>query len=217
MNIALVNPNTNAGTTATMVAIAREAAGEGVTIEGRTAGFGVPLITDTVALAVAAEAVLALAAGLAGFDRVIVAAFGDPGVTALRQRLAVPVIGIAEAAMADAAAGGRAFAVVTTTPDLVGAIAARAAQLGHARFCGTWLTPGDPLAAMADPARLADALGEAARTAIAEGGAEAIIIGGGPLALAARRLAGTLPVPLIEPVPAAVRRALAHDRKAATP
>lgn len=63
---------------------------------------------------------------------------------------------------------------------------------------------------MRDPAALVDALEAACRRAIAEGGAEALVIGGGPLAVAARELSGKLQVPLIEPVPAAVRLSLAR-------
>ncbi len=213
--LALVNPNTNAATTDTMVAIAREAAGSAALIEGRTAPFGVPLILNEPALTQAAAAVLALAFALAeaGVDGVIVSAFGDPGLEALRAVLSVPVTGIAEAGMAEAArdeAGRkRPFAVVTTTADLAAAITAAAHRYGHGEvFRGVELTPGDPAFVMADPDRVTDALGAACARAIAERGAAALVIGGGPLALAARRLAGRFAVPIVEPVPAAVRLAL---------
>jgi len=207
MRLILINPNTSTDTTRSMLAIAAAEAGSRASLEARTAGFGAPLIADPAALSRAAEAVAALAPGIGPADGVIVAAFGDPGLEALRGVLRCPVTGIAEAGMAEAAAGGRRFAVVTTTPALVPGIAATAARHGHARFAGTWVTEGDPAAVMADPDGLTQALGAACRRAL-EGGAEALVIGGGPLALAARRLAGTLPVPLIEPVPAAVRLAL---------
>jgi Asp/Glu/hydantoin racemase len=92
MRLLLVNPNTSAGTTAAMLAIAREAAPPGVLIEAATAPFGEPLITDETALAIAAEAVEALVTGerVAGLDGVIVAAFGDPGLALLKARLPVP-------------------------------------------------------------------------------------------------------------------------------
>lgn len=138
----LLNPNTSAATTAAMVEIARAAA-PGLAIEGRTAPFGAPLITDEPALARGAEAVLAMADG-AGLDRagpdgtgpngtgpsgtraegLIVAAFGDPGLDALRARLSIPVTGIGEASFRAAAAHGR-FGIATTTPALEAAIAAR--------------------------------------------------------------------------------------------
>ena len=145
--------------------------------------------------------------------------FYDRLVDALLERgiLPCPVTGIAEAGMAEAGAGGRRFAVATTTPDLRDSIAATAARHGHGSFAGTWTTPGDPAALMADADALVRALEAACRAAIAEGGAEAVVIGGGPLARAARALAGTLPVPLIEPVPAAVRLSLVRLRRESQP
>lgn len=206
----LLNPNTSAATTAAMVAIAQAAAPEGVGITGATAATGVPLITDEGSLALAADAVCALAAGLDpdGWDGVIVAAFGDPGIDALRARLSVPVTGIGEAGLAEAARDGRRFSVVTTTPLLAAAIARAASR--HAGFRGVRLTPGDPAALTADPAALRAALERCCSDAVGLDGAEAVVIGGGPLAAAARVIAPRLAVPVIEPVPAAVRLAIAR-------
>ncbi len=209
MQLLLVNPNTNEATTAAMLAIAREAAPDGVALEGATAQVGAALITDDRALAAAAEATLALLQPgiVQGHAGVIVAAFGDPGLDGLRCSLGLPVTGIAEAAMAEAAARGR-FVVVTTTPGLVDAIGRTATRYGHAGvFGGVRLTSGAPHALMQDPARLVAALAEACAAAVRDGAA-AIVIGGGPLATAARALRGHVPVPLVEPVPAAVRLAV---------
>ena len=208
MRIALVNPNTSTSTTEAMRRIAERAA-LGAEVEGLTAPFGAPLITDAAALAVSVRAVEKLAPQLLGFDAVVVAAFGDPGLEALRERLAAPVTGIAEAAMREAARGGRLFAVATTTPDLRAGIDARAAREGHTSYLGTWITPGDPTALMADPEVLVAALEAACRGAI-DAGARAMVIGGGPLGEAAEALSGRLPAPVIAPIPAAVRLALAR-------
>lgn len=205
MRIALVNPNTTRATTAAMVGVAAKTAGAGIRIEGFTAGYGAPLITEPGALDIAAGAVAALGPGLVGFDAVIVSAFGDPGLETLRARLSAPVTGIAEAGMAEAGEGGRRFAVVTTTPGLVVRIADCAVRYHAEGYCGTWTTPGDPAAVMAEPARLESALAAAIQEAVDEGAAEAVVIGGGPLAMAARVLTDVSPVPLIEPIPAAVR------------
>ncbi|MEM1431193.1 MAG: aspartate/glutamate racemase family protein [Pseudomonadota bacterium] len=212
MRLALVNPNTSAETTAQMVQIAAADAGPAVSVAGVTAAFGAPLITGPDALDRAAEAVAALASDLAGADAVIVAAFGDPGLAELRAALDIPVTGIAEAAMAEAGAGGRRFAVATTTPAMKGRISETAALYGHKGFAGTWTTPGDPVALTANAPALQAALAAAVAAAVREGGAEAVVIGGGPLARAARALAATSAVPLIEPVPAAVRLSLARFR-----
>jgi allantoin racemase len=173
----------------------------------------VPLICDDAALQVAADAVCALAPALRALRPagVIVAAFGDPGHAQLSELLDCPVIGIAQAGMAQAAQGGRRFCVVTTTPDLERAILATAQRYGLAAQClGVRLTPGDPRALMADPAALQAALLHACEMAVVLDGAQAIVIGGGPLAVVARALATQLPVPVIEPVPAAVQLLLAR-------
>jgi allantoin racemase len=118
------------------------------------------------------------------------------------------VVGIAEAAMLAAAAIGR-FSVVTTTPELAASIAKLAGTYGCAeRFCSVRLTPGDPVKVMADPQRLVAALWLACQEAIRQDGAEAIVIGGGPLAVAARALRSQISLPMIEPVPCAVARVL---------
>jgi Asp/Glu/hydantoin racemase len=205
MKVALINPNTSVAITETMVEIAAATAGPGTRIVGHTAGFGTALITNAATLARAAEAVAAMAPALAGYDAVIVAAFGDPGLARLRAALDIPVTGIAEAGMREAAEGDRCFAVVTTTPALVDSIAATAAKHRHTGFLGTWTTRGDPAELTADSLRLEARLAEAVEAAVRESHAEAIVIGGGPLAQAAHALAATAPVPLIQPIPAAVR------------
>lgn len=217
MKLLLVNPNTSQQTTDVMLHIARAAAPAGVTLIGATAPFGSPLIVNEAHLATAAEAVDATLAAWAASDLggVIIAAFGDPGLASARRMLSCPVTGIAEAGMAEAAAGRRRLAVVTTTPDLVDSIAAAAARYGHERlFRGVWLTIGEPEALMADPERLELSLEYACRRAGAAG-AEAVVIGGGPLARAAQAIGRRLAFPIIEPIPAAVRLAVA--RAAADP
>ena len=207
MRVALINPNTNAETTAVMTDIALAAAPTGWTIEGLTAPFGPPLIAEPMALARAADAVLALAPTLAGFDAAIVAAFGDPGRAALARLWKRPVVGIAEAGMAEAASlsGGR-FSVVTTTSGLKDAIRDVAIDYGWGpALASIRTTSGDAAGLMADPARLEAALADLIRKAIAEDGARAVVIGGGPLAKAARALARRFSVPVIAPIPAAVR------------
>jgi Asp/Glu/hydantoin racemase len=205
MRVLLINPNTNPETTVRMVAIA-EGAAPGCVVTGMTAASGPRMIVDEAGLATGAASVAGMARDVrSAFDGAVVSAFGDPGLETASAILPFPVCGIGAASFAEAADGGRRFAVATTTPGLVAAIAGRVAAAGlSARFLGTWVTPGDPAATMADPERL-DAL-LAAEIGRARGaGAEAIIIGGGPLAEAARRLTGNAEVPLIEPIPAAIR------------
>jgi allantoin racemase len=204
----LINPNTSQATTAQMVAIARAAAPAGADIVGVTAPRGPPMILQADELAAAAPLVVEMAlAEATNADGIIVGAFGDPGLAALRARMSIPAVGIAEAGMLEAAAGGRRFGVATTTPALVGVIAERARELGVADlYAGIRLTAGDPLALVADPPSLVDALAEAVRQSIRDDGAEVVIIGGGPLGQAAIALAPRFATPIIAPIPAAMRR-----------
>ena len=207
-HVVLINPNTNRATTERMVEIAREAAGGRFTIGGLTATHGVGLITNEKELAAATLAVRALAAKLpANCDGIILSAFGDPGLAELRRRTRIPIAGIGEAGLLAAADGGRRFAIATTTPGLRSSIETMIADLGLSdRYVGTEITEGSPAELTADHQRLETALAAAITRAIDVGGAQAVVIGGGPLAVVARRLAGRFSVPIIEPIPEAVRR-----------
>jgi allantoin racemase len=210
LRILLINPNTSRATTEQMVAIAGAVAPPDVDIIGITAPRGVPMILTADELAAAAPVVVEMAISeAANVDGIIVGAFGDPGLAALCERVAVPVVGIAEAAILEAAAEGRRFGVATTTPALIEVIVERVRELGLAGcYTGIRLTQGDPMTLVADPPRLVEALAEAVQLSIRCDSAEAVIIGGGPLGQAAIALAPRFTTPIIAPIPAAVRRLL---------
>ncbi len=215
LRVALINPNTDKAITARMLAVARSAAGETMRIAGMTAPFGASLIVDEDDLARAAIAVYSFALALRGaFDGVIVSAFGDPGATALAGEVDCPVVGIGEAAVREAASGGRRFCIATTTPHLVASIERKVASLGLAgQFAGVVLTAGDAKQVTNDPEVLEQELAAAVGRAADERGAQAVVIGGGPLADAARALTARGVVAVIEPIPAAVRRVAALIRE----
>jgi allantoin racemase len=208
--ILVINPNSSQATTDMMVRIAQSAASDGVEIIGATATKSPQMIVQPAALAASATEVVEIGMRLAGnVSGIIVSAFGDPGMRDLRARVGVPVVGIAEASMLEAASGDRRFGVATTTPELVAAIDARAADLGLASlYTGVRLTPGDPVELVRHPDDLTEALGKAVLACIELDGAKAVIIGGGPLGNAATALAPRFAVPVIAPIPAAVRRVL---------
>lgn len=204
--VALVNPNTDVVITARMLAVARRAAPPGLDLVGFTAERGAALITDEAQLVRAVDAVQALAPRLNDFDGIIVGAFGDPGCEALRTACRVPVVGIGECALREAARGGRRFAVATTTPLLVASIERAVARFGLTEaFAGVMLTRGDAAAVTGTPAVLRDELGRVLDGLDAGTGIDAVVIGGGPLADAARSLAAGRSILVVEPVPAAVR------------
>ncbi|MGY3451415.1 aspartate/glutamate racemase family protein [Bradyrhizobium sp. USDA 4353] len=208
--ILLINPNSSAATTAMMVSIAAAACGDRAEVVGATATRAPSMIVDAEALAASAGEVVEIARAQGGAcEGIIVAAYGDPGAAAIRAAMALPVVGIGESSMREAGQGGRRFGIATVTPGLVESIGGLVDSLKlSAQFTGTRLTEGDPAALAADPARLAAALADAARACLADG-AEAVIIGGGPLAQAADQLQPHFAVPIIKPIAAAVEQVLA--------
>lgn len=179
-DVVLVNPNTDRATTA--------------------------MITGSEALADATRHVVALVQDLVhapeGAPMVVVAAFGDPGVPELRDA-GYRVTGIGEAALQAAAAGGRRFAVATTTPDLAEAICGLVDRAGVADlFTGVELTTTDPLMLAEDPEACREELDAVVWRCLAAG-AQRVVIGGGPLRDAAADLAGRYPDVIVEPLTAA--------------
>jgi len=213
-HILLINPNTSRSTTQMMVDIARATLADDLEIRGLTMARGVPMIVEEADLRAAGDAVGAMdlpSPGPAGADvrGVIVGAFGDPGADALRRRLAVPVVGIGEAAMREAAQHGRRFGIATTTPLLAPSIEANVRRHGlEASFSGVRFTRGDPRMLGLDPAALETMLADAVQACVDADGAQAVVIGGGPLGNAAEALSRRLAIPVISPVPAACRSLL---------
>ena len=206
--ILLINPNSLAATTAMMVAIAKSVAIDGFDIVGATAERAPSMIVTPEALEATVPEVEEIArAHQNSCDGIIVSAFGDPGLAGIKSALKLPAVGIGESSMLEAAEGGRRFGVATTTPLLVAKIDALPGSLGlRSRYTGTRFAEGDPEALMRDPSQLRAALAGAVEACIAQDGAEAVIIGGGPLGEAARELQPMFTVPIIAPIPSAVMR-----------
>ena len=205
--ILLINPNTSARSTAMMLAVARPLLPPGITLRGATAARGPAMIVDEDALAAAADEVVRIGrAEAAHVDAIVVSAFGNPGAASLRAMVPVPVVGIGEAAVRAAAAQGARFGIATTTPGLVRSIEAGVRDLGLGdRFSGVRVPEGDPLTLAAAPPLQDQALAAAAIACIEQDGAQAVVIGGGPLSAAAARLRDRFASRIIEPVPAAIR------------
>jgi Asp/Glu/hydantoin racemase len=215
----LINPNTSQATTALMTQLARARLPAQVELLGATAQQGAALITDEASLAIAVRQVVRMGEGFAqqraaaGAQMpavIVIAAFGNPGLAQLAERVfPMPVLGLGAAAMRAGARGGRRFGIATITPGLEASIAQSVADLGlAAQFSGTRIAPGAPQTLAADPALLREGLVLAVEQCIAIDGAQAVVIGGGPLAQAAGELAPRFAQPVISAVDAAVDEAL---------
>jgi len=203
MAILLLNPNTSADMTAHIVREAGRHCGAGVELIPATARFGGEVIASRASYAIAAHAVLDTYARHAGeADAVVIACFGDPGLEALRELAAVPVVGLLESAVAEAADAGRPFGIVTAGPAWGPMLEERiraGACAGLSR--GVFVIRATGLDLTRDPARFAGALQEAVDAAVAAG-AGTVILGGSALAGFGPRL--STHVPLIDPLEAAM-------------
>jgi allantoin racemase len=201
MRILLVNPNTSAEATAAFVALARGVADPGTEIVGATGRFGAKLMRNPAETAIGVHAALeAIAENVEGCDAVIVAAFGDYGVSAGRGLFDVPVIGIADAAFAALRLAGARFAILTVNAAVAPLIAKAASDAG----LGERLTGiAFPAAAPGSP-QYAAAVGETAKAVVAKDRPEAILAAGPPLAPLVPMLRETAGVPVIEGVSCAV-------------
>ena len=192
-----------------MAAEARRFAAPGTEVVTATAAFGTEYVETQVEAAIAGHAVLdALARHGAGCDAAIVSAFGDPGLRAAKEMMAVPVVGLTEAAVLAAWALGRRFAIVCLTPRL----GAWYRETVEAHGLAGRLAAIRPLnVAIPDITRAKQQtralLVEECRLAVERDGAEVVILGGGPLAGLAREAAGEIPVPALDGVSCAVRLA----------
>lgn len=176
-------------------AVARDRA-EVVAVTGR---FGARYIASRAAAAIAGHAALdALAAHVEGCDAVYLACFGDPGLAALQEISAVPVVGIAEASCAAACRRGARFAIVTGGALWGPMLREFVAGLGLAERLAAVRTVAPTGGDIARDPDAALALLAAACTACAkEDDADVVILGGAALAGLAARIQPAVPVPVL--------------------
>ncbi len=145
------------------------------------------------------------------YDAVILACFGDPGLGALQEIADVPVFGLAEAACRAAAKANKPYSIVTGGERWAPMLRDYLMPLGLTEFLAsirTVDTTGSQI--MTDPQGSLDKLAEACRLAATEDGAACVILGGAGLVGLAERIAGKVPVPVLdclEPAIAAARAA----------
>jgi allantoin racemase len=219
VKLLVINPNITESVTRLIGDEARRAASPGTELTLVTAPFGVAYIeTRLEALIGAYASLVLLAEHLGKHDAVIIAAFGDPGLPALRDAIDRPVIGLTEAALAAAAKLADRFSIIAISLRIT---AWYRETVDHYKM-------GERLAsirALDQPIRDIGGVQDehAARLkalctqAIEEDGAEVLILAGAPLAGLARRIEGELPVPLVDPIASAVRLAETTRAGAFTP
>lgn len=209
LRILLLNPNTSESITQLMLKTAVSFAAPSTEIIPMTAPRGVPYIaTRAEALIGGAVALEMLADAVSPVDAAIIAAFGDPGLQGARELFDFPVVGLAEAALLTACMLGGRFAVVSFAQALEPWYRECVDMHGLAGRCAGFVMLDEPFASITDvQEEKEEQLVSLANQAIAKLAPDSIILAGAPLTGLAAKIAGRVPVPVIDQVAAAVRQA----------
>ena len=217
MRILIVNPNTSRATNVRIRAVAARLVQEYDELEVMSAPSGIELIESAAQSVATIPAVLSVVEQRhAEVDAIIIAAFSDPGLSQARRAASCPVFGISESAMKTAARVADRFAIITLNAELRVAVEVNAAAYGFARqLTGVRILPWSVATVSENPSTYLKAFAEVCAQVVAEDGAGAVIIGGGPLSGIADAIADDLPVPVLDGVRCAVEMALGSGSRAA--
>jgi allantoin racemase len=198
MKLLLINPNTTEAMTQKMAVAARAALPE-VAVRTATGRFGANYIASRASYAVACHAALdCLAEHGGGYDAILLACFGDPGLEAMREVSPVPVVSLIDASCTEAAQNGRRFSIVTGG-ERWGAMLSEMLQLRglDAQLASIRTVAPSGGAIAADPQSAYNLLTETCQSCIEDDGAQAVILGGAGLIGIAERIQANVSVPVI--------------------
>jgi Asp/Glu/hydantoin racemase len=209
MKILLLNPNTTAAVTDLLHSAGSKAASPGTELVPLTAPRGVPYIATRAEAQIGGAIALEMLAEAGNdIDAAIIAAFGDPGLFGARELFSFPVIGLAEAAMLTACMVGRRFSIVTFAGALAPWYEDCVAMHGLTSRCaGVRALEGSFRLISEVQAEKEDLLVGLANRSVEQDDADVIILSGAPLSGLADKIRDRIPVPVIDPVSAAVRQA----------
>lgn len=209
MKLLLINPNISASVSELIRSEAARSAAPGTHIEVLTAPFGVAYIETRFEALIGGYATAQLAAEHhTQYDAVVVAAFGDPGLMALREVLPIPVMGLTDAALASACLLGQRISIIAISQRIQSWYREVVESYGLGSRLASIRALDRPLASIgAVQDEHAQALQALAERAVDEDGADVIVLAGAPLAGLARLLKGRLPVPVVDGVSSAIRQA----------
>lgn len=141
-----------------------------------------------------------------GYDAAIIACFSDPGLDAAREISSIPVIGIEESTLHIASMLGHRFSPVTALPKHIPTrdLHARMGGFEHA-YASTLVTEMSVLDMEAYPTRTKQRILAEARRAVAEDGAEVIVLGCAGLSGYAGDIERELGVVVLDPTAVALK------------
>lgn len=199
-------------------------ASSGVTVEARAPRGGpetIESMTDEYAYIPGVLDVVRLAE-TDGFDGVITGCFGDPGIDAARELVAIPVLAPGETSMLAACMLGHSFSIVTVLDSVVRPLKRLAQAVGVSDKLASVRVIGVPVMTVrTEHDRVFQMAIAACRRVVEEDDADVIVMGCGSLSFYAAELAAEVGVPVINPLLTSLRAAemlvgagLTHSKRA---
>jgi len=205
--IFILNPNSSEAVTEAMrqsVALIRDGVRSEV-VFGTLAGAPAGIESQADVEAVVLPAVERLAGEAA--DAHVLGCFSDPGLMLARERIAAPVVGIAEAAYGEAVSMGMRFGVVSIVKASIGRHRRAIAGLGFSDFLAGDRSLDIGVAGMGEAGRVLARMDEIGGQLRDLDGAECLILGCASMGVYREAAQERLGLPVIDPVQAAVLRA----------
>ena len=207
MRLLVFNPNISESVTALIAAEAKRGASAGTELVMATAPLGVAYIETRLEAVIGGYAAACAAAEHHGkIDGMVIAAFGDPGLSAVRELLDVPVVGLTEAALMSACMLGGRFLIIAISHRIKAwyrECVESHGLLGRLASIRSLQQPLKNIATVQEDHAVR--LKELSLEAVENDGADVLIIAGAPLAGLARKMKDEIPVPMVDPVSSAVR------------
>jgi allantoin racemase len=208
MKFLVINPNTSQFVTDKVCQTALDAVGSAVEVVGVTGRAGAPIVGTRSECAFAAQEALALAAEHAdGCDGVLLAISFDTGLDALREMLAIPVVGMSEAGMSAAMSVSRKFSMVTFGNRAAPLYQELVEHYGWASRCaGVVSLPPLSQAELEDTKRVMPKLIEAIEQAAHQDRAEAMVLAGAVFAGIADDIRDQVSIPVVDGIVAGIHQ-----------
>ncbi|HHY95454.1 MAG TPA: hydrogenase expression protein HupH [Firmicutes bacterium] len=209
MRLRVIIPNSSEEFRVGQVEERRRAAGPGVDVDVICLGHGPESIESSYDETLAGPHVLEEIerAEREGYDAVTIDCAGDVAIRAVKEAARIPVVSAGEASIIYALALGDRFSVVTVLQETARLIEHNVRAKGLGERLASVRAVNIPVLELENHERTSSALLAVARQAIAEDGADVIVLGCTGMSPVARRLAAELPVPVVDPAVAAIELA----------
>ena len=203
MRILIINPNSDMNMEEKILKSALQVAGYTTTVHCQSTPGAPPFIENYLDEVLAGPGMVELLrANEDNYDAFIVACHSDVNMEVLREQTAKPVVGIGEASMKLATMLGHKFSVIQTTHHSVPMKEAVVRKYGLMEQCASVRAVDET-----SPLSMEGQIAAAARIALAEDGAEVLVLGCAGYAGLAEKLSADLGVPVLDGVACAVRLA----------